>query len=383
MNSLKIRFIVLYVVLGSGGIGLLGYPAAIFPMTLNLNAVMVQLIAGLITGIVFSPFLVRKVLANIETRAVPPLAWGISTGLIAGFFNSILLGSYYLILLGLSGTDHAGISDTILSISKSLLRFYWHDSWIGGLIGAVCGAYYGLFVELSLRRRYSKPAETAPLEIANSEKSRLKRLIDYISSIALELAVLTGGLIICALYNFWPIFNAFLFLMFIPIYGALLLLLISAIASVIKLASGIKKEGLSGAIPFGINLLTAMIIVWYTPLSDLWMTANYPLYKTGRAEVVKQIEEDKLKSEGENRALIQLPDYFPILSSGGNDVLFEPKGKEFYVLFFTFRGILASYAGYLYVPDGGDPAEFAEMKGDYFFIIDPVAPNWFWVSSRN
>ena len=67
---------------------------------------------------------------------------------------------------------------------------------------------------------------------------------------------------------------------------------------------------------------------------------------------------------------------------GGNEVVVEEHDDKTYVLFFTFRGVLDNYSGFLYVPDGGSPSLFSDLDEQQFTQIVPLEENWYFVSHR-
>ena len=78
---------------------------------------------------------------------------------------------------------------------------------------------------------------------------------------------------------------------------------------------------------------------------------------------------------------LKLPEADAFLSEGGEVTYWHKEESEPCVLFLTFRGILDSFAGYVYTKSGRMPATDSFL-GEPVEIIK-VAPNWFWYSSRN
>jgi hypothetical protein len=50
------------------------------------------------------------------------------------------------------------------------------------------------------------------------------------------------------------------------------------------------------------------------------------------------------------------------------------------VFFFTFRGILDNYAGFLYVPSGGKPTEYSDLNEPQSVEIEHLEGNWYYAS---
>jgi len=83
-----------------------------------------------------------------------------------------------------------------------------------------------------------------------------------------------------------------------------------------------------------------------------------------------------------NPRLIRLDESYPLVSMGGNEIVVEEHDGGKYVLFFTFRGILDNYSGFLYVPSGGVPSLFSDLNEQQFTEIEPLEENWYFVSHR-
>jgi rhamnogalacturonan acetylesterase len=78
---------------------------------------------------------------------------------------------------------------------------------------------------------------------------------------------------------------------------------------------------------------------------------------------------------------LKLPEADSFLSQGGEVAYWHKNKGEPCVLFFTFRGILDSFAGYVFTQSGRMP-DTDSFLGQPVEIIK-VAPNWFWYRSRN
>jgi hypothetical protein len=84
--------------------------------------------------------------------------------------------------------------------------------------------------------------------------------------------------------------------------------------------------------------------------------------------------------EGGRGTEISLPEGSRYLSDGGG-VLVWHDGKDSWTLFFTFKGVLDSFAGFVYASNGKIPPADAFL-GEPIQIIK-MAPNWYWYSSKN
>lgn len=66
---------------------------------------------------------------------------------------------------------------------------------------------------------------------------------------------------------------------------------------------------------------------------------------------------------------------------GGNEIVVERHREGAYVLFFTYRGVLDNYSGFLFVPQGGDPRGFRDL-GETGTTIEPLEQQWYFVAHR-
>lgn len=125
--------------------------------------------------------------------------------------------------------------------------------------------------------------------------------------------------------------------------------------------------------------LVALALVFTVPFTSLWLGANFFLKRDGREDVVRQVISGKLVPNVQhNGSLIALPPGAS-LSAGGNEVVVHRVEQGPFILFFTFRGILDSAAGFLWVPPGASPDQFATLNGPIAELV-PYAPNWYFIS---
>lgn len=53
-----------------------------------------------------------------------------------------------------------------------------------------------------------------------------------------------------------------------------------------------------------------------------------------------------------------------------------------YVFFFTFRGILDNYSGFLFVPEGGDPTRFRDLNEPESTQLARYASHWYFAGNH-
>ncbi|NEW01501.1 hypothetical protein GYH73_008355 [Bacillus megaterium] len=131
--------------------------------------------------------------------------------------------------------------------------------------------------------------------------------------------------------------------------------------------------------PFVIQLIT--ILLWFFfPFNQVNLDLNFKIHQDKREEVATQIENGVIKPNvSDSPSLIQLPKKYTQLSKGGGDIVVETKGKAKSILFFTYRGMLDNFSGFVYNPNDNKPSK-SDFNGD-FKQIKKVHKNWYYVSS--
>ncbi|MGG0340646.1 hypothetical protein ABEY50_11390 [Priestia megaterium] len=131
--------------------------------------------------------------------------------------------------------------------------------------------------------------------------------------------------------------------------------------------------------PFLIQLIT--ISLWFSfPFNQVNLDLNFKIHQDKREEVATKIENGVIKPNvSDSPSLIQLPKKYTHLSKGGGDIAVETKGKAKSILFFTYRGMLDNFSGFVYNPNDNKPSK-SDFNGD-FKQIKKVHKNWYYVSS--
>ncbi|CAK8581854.1 hypothetical protein [Priestia megaterium] len=131
--------------------------------------------------------------------------------------------------------------------------------------------------------------------------------------------------------------------------------------------------------PFVIQLIT--ISLWFLfPFDQINLDLNFKIHQDKREEVATKIENGVIKpNASDSPSLIQLPKKYTQLSKGGGDIVVETKGKAKSILFFTYRGILDNFSGFVYNPNDNKPSK-RDFNGD-FKQIKKVHKNWYYVAS--
>jgi hypothetical protein len=145
-----------------------------------------------------------------------------------------------------------------------------------------------------------------------------------------------------------------------------------------KRVKNIKETNRLMLVPIGISIVT-FLLVWLVPFKRIWLDIDFNRYKSEREKVVKEFYVGKIKPSPNNPRYIELDSNYPPVSVGGNEVLIENHKGQKCLLFFTLKGALDNYAGFIYVPKDN-----LIMKNDYmkYDIIDlkPRGDHWYYVS---
>ncbi len=192
-----------------------------------------------------------------------------------------------------------------------------------------------------------------------------------------------AGLLLISLYAFtWSIIDRITLFLYLPLAAVVWGLFIGAGIASLTCIRKFKDIRYRSLIPAGVCCLSILIVI-FVPFTTLWLELDYWIYKKERQKVVRLIKNGELRPNvAHNHRLIKLGIHYPNISVGGNEVVVEAHGDQKYVLFFTFRGILDNYAGFLYVPKDGSPSRYSDLHEKQVSQIIPLDKNWYYVSHR-
>lgn len=148
-----------------------------------------------------------------------------------------------------------------------------------------------------------------------------------------------------------------------------------------SMVSAIRKRPRSVA---SLAVCTGTLLIWtFVPFSDLWVRANYWYYRDARDVVVARVLAGSLRPNVEhNSSLITLPPGTPQVSMSGNQIVVEEHDGRKLVFFYTFRGILDNYAGFLFVPKDANPLSYSDLGEPCCTQFVKYSDRWFWVSHQ-
>lgn len=158
-----------------------------------------------------------------------------------------------------------------------------------------------------------------------------------------------------------------------------ILFFIASIWSFIYLFIRVKKEKYKSTLPFAVCLVS-FLIIYFVPFDSIMLDIDFFSHNAQRGEVVKMIQDGRIEVNYTNdETIIKLPEKYKQLSRGGGEVLVERKDGVTKVLFFTFRGVLDNFAGFIYKSDNTEPLK-SDFYGD-FKEFKKYKDHWFWGTS--
>ena len=160
--------------------------------------------------------------------------------------------------------------------------------------------------------------------------------------------------------------------------------LVALIWSLVHLMKAWKRGAVVATLPSIVCLGTAAIAV-FVPFTKLTTDLDFRYHYAARTTVVNDVlagrYEKQMEGGGGGRGdLISLPTHLSYLSSGGEVLRFQHQDRTL-ILFFSFRGVLDSFSGFVYSSDDMPP-----LRGDFggqFVEVSRLRKNWFWAASRN
>ncbi|MSR60380.1 MAG: hypothetical protein EXS05_22530 [Planctomycetaceae bacterium] len=140
-----------------------------------------------------------------------------------------------------------------------------------------------------------------------------------------------------------------------------------------------RTQRIRSLLPLGF-FVACFIATRFISFTELWLAANFRLRHTDRENVVKRIASGELRPNvSHNASLIALPRKFAPVSLGGGEVDVQRDGDKLKILFFTYRGVLDPFAGFVYTSDGSAPKD-GDFNGE-FFVNRKVEDRWYYVSA--
>lgn len=191
----------------------------------------------------------------------------------------------------------------------------------------------------------------------------------------LYLSLVSSILVILVAFFQWNLIEIITEFLMLPIwfvvFGFFIIITVKTITNLLK-----NKDWK----PFTIQLIT--ILLWlFFPFTQVMLDLDFKMNKSDREEVVKMVENGTLKPNvSYDSSLIQLPEKYDQLSKGGGEIVIEKSDNNYLILFFTFRGILDNFSGFVYSPNDKKPSQ-SDFDGE-FIQIEKLDENWYFVGSN-
>ncbi|WP_138416636.1 hypothetical protein [Aquibacillus sediminis] len=192
-------------------------------------------------------------------------------------------------------------------------------------------------------------------------------------SVMFWLAIFASVLLLVFKFFEWQLVGLFT-VFFLPViwlvfYGFFI------VAGVLSIVQWVRKKDWKPVTVIAVTTLLVFLI----PFHQLAIQTDFYWNKQKRLEVIEQIDNQTLEPNvSHNDTLIELPTKYRSLSSGG-DVVLEKQSDRLSVLFFTSRGVLDNFSGFVYSENGEEP-DRRDFGGDFKEIV-PMGEKWFFVSS--
>lgn len=192
-------------------------------------------------------------------------------------------------------------------------------------------------------------------------------------SFALRLAVITSLLAVAAFAFQWTLVDYLTPFLMLPLLAILLLAL--AAATLLGAWHAFRAGGSWGyrLAPVAVCVVAALVLL-VTPFTRVALAVDFRVKRHAREAAIPAI------LGRQDKGLASLNEMGWRLSAGGNEAVVDDCGPVRCVLFYTYRGILDNYSGFLFVPPGGEPARFEDLSDAGTTEILPWAGSWFFVS---
>lgn len=187
--------------------------------------------------------------------------------------------------------------------------------------------------------------------------------------------IIHGIVILLFCWFFWDIINIISpFLIFIPLIAAAISCIGFLVYALAYAGTHLKTIWHMALAPLVIISITIGLALFF-PFTAVTLGLDFWANLNARNEVRALIESGALPPESESPYLIKLPWRYKHLSKGGGEVAIEKfDGQNFY-LFYTFRGIVDNYSGFIYMPDRPPP-------DGYYIQVEKMRDGWYYCASN-
>lgn len=194
------------------------------------------------------------------------------------------------------------------------------------------------------------------------------------SKLFLWLSIISSLFIITLQFFQWKLVE--MFTVFVMPFVWLFLYIFFLVVFILSIIRLFKKKEWK---PLFIQAITIVLLL-FIPFNQVALNVDFKLNKSERNEVISKIQDGTYKPNvSHNNSLIHLPDDYTDLSKGGGDIIVEKEGEDYSILFFTFRGVLDNFSGFVFSPNDKKP--HSHLFGGDFKEVVKMEENWYFVSS--
>lgn len=163
-------------------------------------------------------------------------------------------------------------------------------------------------------------------------------------------------------------------ILFFNLFTVGVILFFMFVLAVTSIIINLIKNKKVNFIPIFISLFTFIIVIFF-PLTEIYITIDYYLYHSKREKVVEIIySEEQINKDF---YIYKLSEKYKSLSCDG-EIVVEDDSKNKIILFYTYRGILDNFSGFIYVPDSY--ILYDEVCGSEIIKKIKFDDNWYWVT---
>lgn len=148
--------------------------------------------------------------------------------------------------------------------------------------------------------------------------------------------------------------------------------IICLVLSVIKI---IKNKNVFNIISLIVTVLTVLLILFF-PFRESKVRLELKLYEEERLEIIKMIEDNKLKVD--DLGNVKLPNKYKKVSTSGEVAIYQNDEDGKVVAFWIFRGMLSGSVQLVYSTGGEEIIRSSEIEHP-IVSIDKLKDNWYYV----
>jgi hypothetical protein len=191
----------------------------------------------------------------------------------------------------------------------------------------------------------------------------------------------SGALLLSVLAFQWTLVDWLTVVLFLPlVWFADAISAVAAIFALVVLLVRVKTDGWRAAQPLAVQV-AVFAVAATVPFTGITLALDFRMNRGDREKVIEMVRAGTLQPRRADLASIAiLPADMRHVSKGG-EILIAATGQHPTILFFTFRGVLSSFAGFAYCDDGNPPDDGAFLTR--WREVVKYDEHWYWVSGSN